>query len=199
MFGAWHGLVLLLEIGQSIDRDGRRTDSKNQERLILPSSGGGQGFCCNGTLHQRGSFRVPPLPRSENRTTPDQCPQPSNTRPMPVSSGKGLVRRAGDAVEASAMMGHSDGGKTLTETLETYTATARGERPDDFGKTVFPATDFATDKPLCEYSTVKNYGRFVPRRKVSDQRSCLLRPGLARGFAVFCFRSLFLRLLSRFA
>lgn len=48
------------------------------------------------------------------------------------------------------MMGHGDGGKTLTETLEAYTATAKGERPDDFGKTVFPAKDFAADKPLCE-------------------------------------------------
>lgn len=65
-------------------------------------------------------------------------------------AGKGLVQRAGNAVEASTIMGHDDGGKTLMETLKAYTATANGERADDFGKTVFPAKHFAAEEELCE-------------------------------------------------
>eukprot|EP00752_Nemacystus_decipiens_P001221 g1221.t1 len=61
---------------------------------------------------------------------------------------KGLVRRASNAVEAATVMGHADGGKTLTETLEAYTAAAKGEREDDFGKSVFPAKDFSPEEPL---------------------------------------------------
>lgn len=60
------------------------------------------------------------------------------------------MRRASDAVEAATLMGHTDGGKTLTETLEAYTATANGEREDDFGKTVFPAKTFSPKEPLRE-------------------------------------------------
>lgn len=64
------------------------------------------------------------------------------------------------------MMGHTDGGKTLTETLEAYTATANGKRVDDFGKTVFPAKNFSADEALCEFEPgrVIWYGRvFVSR------------------------------------
>ena len=60
------------------------------------------------------------------------------------------MRRASDAVEAATLMGHTDGGETLTETLEAYTATAKGEREDDFGKTVFPAKNFSPKEPLRE-------------------------------------------------
>lgn len=63
------------------------------------------------------------------------------------------MRRANDASEAAEMMGHTDGGKVLKETLETYTATANGQAGDDeFGKTVFPAKNFAPADPFCEKS-----------------------------------------------
>ncbi|CAM9967470.1 unnamed protein product [Ectocarpus fasciculatus] len=65
-----------------------------------------------------------------------------------VEAGKGLVRRASGAVEASEMMGHDDGGKAFMGTLEAYTAAANGERDDDFGKTVFPAKTFTADETL---------------------------------------------------
>ncbi|CAM9099437.1 unnamed protein product [Scytosiphon promiscuus] len=61
---------------------------------------------------------------------------------------KGLVRRASNAAEAAEMMGHKDGGDVLTETLKEYTAAANGERADAFGKTVFPAKNFAPTDPL---------------------------------------------------
>lgn len=47
-------------------------------------------------------------------------------------------------------MGHTDGGKMLTETLGAYTATTNGEREDDFGKTVFPAKNFSAKQALCK-------------------------------------------------
>lgn len=76
------------------------------------------------------------------------------------------MRRASDAVEASTLMGHTDGGETLTATLETYTATAKGERADDFGKTVFPAKNFSAEGTLCESSS-RNYRLVVSCTKSS--------------------------------
>ena len=61
------------------------------------------------------------------------------------------MRRAENAAEASEMMGHSDGGAILKSTLEAYTEAANGKRPDDFGKTVFPAKDFDPAKPFREF------------------------------------------------
>lgn len=79
---------------------------------------------------------------------------------MPTyTPGKGLVRRAGDAVEASQMMGHADGGAALIETLAAYTLAANGERADDFGKTVFPAKSFSATEPLCEFFRSKTLSR----------------------------------------
>lgn len=48
------------------------------------------------------------------------------------------------------MLGYSDGGMTLKATLEDYTEIANGKRPDDFGKTVFPAKNFDPSRPFRE-------------------------------------------------
>lgn len=80
----------------------------------------------------------------------EECLLDSRTS-LCVYAGKGLVQRAGNAAEASAIMGHDDGGEMLMETLKAYTATANGERTDDFGKTVFPSKNFAAEEEFCEW------------------------------------------------
>lgn len=107
-------------------------------------------------------LRVLPTSRSEPLTNrrPNRCIHAlsfssaisgANRGHFNAATGKGLVRKAENVAEAAEMMGHEDGGKALTATIDAYSKAANGDGADEFGKTVFPSKNFSADQPLCEY------------------------------------------------